>query len=202
MWAICILGAAMNRIRGGGINDFLLEKGIIKTIGGFRNKAFHDVVFSFLFAYLISPSVGLFIGCALILFLTMWAGRSMGWGTYIQGIIDSKVLNETEIRFIDKIALSKKNHPVIRNVIALSLRGLIWSICLAAGFYACHKLGASFHNNPVSIILVGSWMGVVYLAAIRFCQKTQKIFKLAQWGFAEMVWGFVLWGSLYQIISI
>jgi hypothetical protein len=202
------VGLIMNRIRGGGLTDFVWQRNLInekdeRFIKPF-SKILHDVVFALIFSY--GLNVGFDEGgllCFLTLFVAMWCGRSIGWGTYIDGIIRREVKDEREVAFIDKLIMQKKDHPVLRNVVALSLRGLIWTLCLAVGFFLLNEQNIGITVTNIALVAIsGLLMGTTYLIAIGFCQKLKRItnIDLPAWGFAECIWGFVLWGICAQIL--
>lgn len=198
-----LIGAIANRVRGGGINDRLVKLEWIDSVDDFQNKLVHDIIFALIFSSIAPIAfVWQFFWVFACLFLTMWAGRSVGWGVYIDGIIAAKKPEQGEVKIIDELVFSKTNHPVLRHTIALSLRGLFWTACLAVGF-ALSYLPSGIPCPWGKISLIGLLMGITYLCTARICQFiTRKTgFKLPEWGASEMVWGFIMWGLIYAIIN-
>lgn len=205
------IGALMNRIRGGMLNDWLGNTGIWALISG---KTLNDIVFAAWFTFLFGITslgfennepiyeVNFSLTAFSILFGAMWLGRLPGWGTYIGGMIDKMVKPEKEIEQIDELVLSKTNYPVLRNTVALSLRGLMWSIMLAVGFFMA-KVFAFPQINMVSVVqfsLCGLLMGPTYLITMEFIEKVLKKNRGLGWSWGEHVWGFVLWGLAAGIV--
>lgn len=194
---IAIVGAVMNRVRGGGLTTLAWEQNWTnegkehptKSIGKIGN----DVIFSLMFVLPLfsGVTVNSCLGFA-ILFFAMWTGRSFGWGTYIGGMIEKKVTGEEEIIWIDKLVLNKTDHPVLRNMAALSLRGLMWSVSLVVGF----TILKSFVYIPFTylfILPIGLLMGPVYLLAMKISEQGKG--RGFGWSLGEIFWGFVLWGT-------
>ena len=201
------IGLVMNRVRGGGLTDFSWKENWINEkdesfIKPF-SKILHDFVFASLFAFALGAhfdTTG--IKAFILLYAAMLSGRSMGWGVYIDGIIRREVKDEEEIAFIDKLFLQKKDHPVLRNVAALSVRGMIWTTCLFLGTIVLSELGFRIPSSVFAVPFLGLLMGLVYLVSIGFCQQLKrfKLIDLPAWGFSECVWGFVLWGGYAKLI--
>mgnify|MGYP003638288264 FL=1 len=194
---IAIVGALMNRVRGGYLTTpswkmNWTNEGVespTKSIGKIGN----DVIFSLFFTLPLFSGINLdSILSFTILFFAMWTGRSFGWGTYIGGMIEKKVAGEEEIIWIDKLVLNKTDHPVFRNTAALSLRGLMWSVSLVIGFIAI----APFSYIPLTVLFilpVGLFMGPVYLLAMKISENGKG--RGFGWSLGEIFWGFVLWGT-------
>ena len=127
---------------------------------------------------------GLLIGswyAGVLASLGMFIGSAFGWGKYIGGIINKTFdPDEVEIRWIDWLVMRRTDYAVLRSVIALSLRGLIWSSCIALSIL-----------NPY-YAPIGLLMGVVYYATI-------SISKEKGWSYGEWVFGAILWGSLILV---
>ena len=202
------IGLVMNGIRGGGLTDYTWKHNIINEMDeGFIkpfSKVIHDIIFAALFSYGFDVSLdGKGLLCFLTLYVAMWCGRSIGWGAYIGGLIDREVKKKKEVAFIDKLVMRKSDHPVLRNVAALSLRGMIWTVSLAVGLASLNE--QCFSVSLYQILLIafsGLLMGVTYFLAIGFNQKLKRFTKLnfGDWRFSECVWGFVLWGTCAKIL--
>lgn len=201
---IAVCGLLMNRIRGGGLTVFSWDmnwtregdSSFTKSAGKIGN----DLVFALLFSAFLFSEIGVpFLLSVAILFLAMWGGRSVGWGTYIGGMIDKKVSGDKEVEIIDKLVLGKTDHPVLRNTAALSLRGLFWSFCLVIGF-ALVSFIAYIPLTFLLILPIGLLMGPIYLLAMTICERHQDAIRGFGWSIGEYLWGFVLWGSCATLI--
>lgn len=198
IFSIAITGLIMNRIRGGGLTVLSWDMNWTnrgkekptKSIG----KILNDVVFGFLFSLLLIDGFNSdFFFSFVILFFAMWIGRSFGWGTYIGGMIEKRVSYEEEIVWIDKLILNKSNYPVARNAIALSLRGLMWTVSLVAGFFLVDVF-AQVPKQIVYLSPVGLLMGLCYYLTIKFADRHEFLIRGKGWSLGEFLWGFVLWG--------
>jgi len=206
VFSCAIIGSVINRVRGGGLTNLSWDmnwtndkkESPTKSIG----KHLNDLVFAGIFSYLITFAFNKeYIWSFIILFFAMWIGRSFGWGTYINGIIERKVLPEEEIKWIDKLLLSNTNYPLLRNTAALSLRGLIWTSCLTAGFAIINL----FNPIPFSIFvlpLVGLLMGTTYFLTMEICERHDKKYRGNGWSLGEWFWGFILWGACAYLLTV
>lgn len=206
VFGCAVIGMVANRVRGGALTNLSWDMNWInegkesptKTIG----KHLNDLVFGGLFAYLCTYSFNTkFLAAFSVLTISMWVGRSFGWGTYINGIIERKVLLEEEIKWIDKLVLNKTNYPLLRNTAALSLRGLIWTTCLTAGFAIINLF------NPISFKIfalpfVGLLMGSVYFLTMEICGRHNKKVRGQGWSLGELFWGFILWGACALLLTV
>jgi len=205
------LGSITNRIRGGGFHYLFRRYGIDSLFGG---KNFHDAVFALWFGVLFGTTYDGFIDgtpsytvdlnwlVVAILFGTMWLGRAPGWGAYIGGIIDKKVKQEKEIEQIDEFILHKTDKPVLRNVIALSLRGAMWTGALALGMLAIKALTsvAVPAGGALLLFVFGLLMGPTYWLAIELSEKVTKKGRAQGWPLGEYIWGGLLWGAISLLI--
>jgi len=196
--AIALLGALINRLRGGSLVNLSWrlkliprgEEGFVKCFA----KNLNDFVFASTFSLLLDASFDLLgLWCFASLFVGMRAGRSVGWGVYIEDLISKTVSRRTEVFFIDYLFLREINHPILRNAAALSTRGLLWSISLAAAFYP-------FSENALWIAPLGLFMSPCYLLAMNIWELIDPSKRGLGWGFGEMIWGAVLWGSCATIL--
>jgi hypothetical protein len=204
-----ILGAVMNRVRGGWLNILADKLGLIttknengepenkliKTLG----KVFNDVVYSYSVAMLFGSEGNLLhLG---ILYGTMLLGRSAGWGAYIKGIILKKVLGEKETEWIDELVLGGTNYPVIRNAIALSLRGLMWTASLYFGLLFISTITDRFDTPGILLFFSGLIMGPVYAIAAQLADGPGDSRHKA-WAYGEHVFGGLLWGMVCAAIVL
>ena len=202
---IFLLGAIFNRIRGGFLTDFVcskpsLRRKIVGTCLWDRDKkcvryvkVLHDIVFTLVFAPFNSGMIAVYLG--------MLAGRSMGWGAYVGGLIDDTVKDGGEIKFIDKLFLTDKNHPDIRNMAALGVRGMMWTICIAVGIKIAFMDALSLKQMGL-IIISGLPMGLIYNAVFELEERYKFSTPLfGAWGNAEIVFGGYLWSTLYLILN-
>ena len=175
-----ILGAFLNRWRGGLLNILFSpeqEKTSLKRIGKFGNA----IGFGLLAGYVASSYYAIVVGIA-----AMLIGASFGWGKYISGIINKDFdANEEEIKWIDKLVMKTNDYAQLRSVAALSLRGLIWTVCIAIPM-------AFFNLAYLYFIPVGLLMGVVYYVTI-------SIAGAKGWGYGEYAFGGLLWGLFASI---
>jgi hypothetical protein len=193
-----LLGGIVNRIRGGWLYD-ILHKYNINYLCPYV-KQFNDFVFAITFSYLLGNHLnnkGL-IEFA-ILYVSMWSGRSLGWGIYINGMIEKRVIKEEEIKIIDKIFLSKSNYPVLRNCLALSARGLIWTNCFLMGFVSLDCI--FYFKTGLLLQILGLLMGPIYLLSMEICQRIPGFIRGNGWQLGEFFWGSVLWTATYLIIK-
>lgn len=198
---ISLLGALINRIRGGWATDIARK---YKWIGSKEEvpnvKAFNDIVYALIFSWVIGLKLQYSdLAVLLILFLSMWAGRSMGWGGYISAMIDKKIdHHRDDILLLDKW-FRGNDEPILSGWAALSLRGFIWSTCLYFGFLGVKYFGYELSPNFYHIPLVGLSMGTCYLLSILICEKLT--FRGNGWQWGEIIFGGVLWGSVALLIS-
>ena len=171
---ISIIGAFLNRCRGGLLNSL---HPAMKRVGKFGNA----IGFGLLAWYLTKSGYAIPVGV-----IAMLIGASFGWGKYIAGIINKDFdVNEEEIKWIDKLVMKTNDHAQLRSVIALSLRGLIWTSIIAIPM-------AFFNLAYLYFIPVGLLMGLVYYATILIAGEKG-------WGYGEYAWGAVLWGLFTTI---
>ena len=194
------LGALMNRIRGGGLTDFVWKYNIAdegdETFWKSFSKISNDLVFALTFCFILLHSFD--IGLVVILYLFMWIGRSFGWGTYIAGIIEKKVRDEEEIKWIDKLVLNKTDYPVLRNTFALCFRGLMWGVSIAFGFGIAIVSRYEIPLSTLFIIPISFLMGPAYLLASIIGEYFGD--RGRGWQLGEILYGFLLWGGLALII--
>lgn len=193
-----VLGALMHRVRGGLLNILAAKYGLIKTKNAYgelenpylktAGKLSNDIVYGLFNAALL----GFTWHAALILSGAMMLGRHAGWGAYIMGMIQRKVLHEKEVEFIDEIVLQKDNYPYLRNAIALSLRGLLFTGALYLGFSVVGDIGGSATPFDVALLLSGLLMGGIYAISIEFAGKYKNNRHLG-WGYGEYLIGGLLW---------
>ena len=207
------IGTVINRVRGGLLNEWISGKGWSAFIGG---KMINDMVFALWFTVLLGLSYQGGVGseakydsdfnlyAMLALFAAMWLGRAPGWGDYIGNMIRKQDNGGKEIEQIDELVRSDDpdDKPVLRNTVALSLRGVMWTVPLAAGFLIAKFVAfpAISVASLIPLILVGLLMGPVYLIAIEVSEKLLKRGRDMGWPYGEYFWGAVLWGAVACII--
>lgn len=198
------LGALMNRVRGGLINDQLKlsGRGLYALVNG---KILNDVVYAAWFTMLLglsyhgfingAPSYTIDFNWALfqMFALTMFLGRAPGWGEYIGGMIRRTVSKVPEITHIDELLFDNSNYPVLRNMVALSLRGVMWTAALGLGF---DQFLTAFEFWLLSAS--GLLMGPTYLLSIEIMQRIKK--RDNGWQLGEWLWGGLLWGLVYCLL--
>lgn len=173
---ITILGAFVNRCRGGLLNKY---HQYAKRICKYGNAVVFGVV------------AGLLIGswyAGILATLGMFIGSAFGWGKYIGGIINKTFdPDEVEVRWIDWLVMQKTDYAQLRSVVALSLRGLIWTSCIAVSV-------ANWNLDYLFYAPVGLLMGIVYYITI-------SISKAKGWSYGEWVFGALLWGTFTMILT-
>lgn len=173
-------GAFLNRCRGGLLTILFNpdeSNTFWKKVGKFGNA----VGFGVIAAICVNSYYALPVGI-----VAMLIGASFGWGKYITGIIEKGFdVQEEEIKWIDKLVMQKDDYPVLRSVAALSLRGLIWTVCIAIPM-------AFFNLSYLYFAPVGLLMGAVYYVTI-------SLFKGHGWGYGEYLFGGLLWGLFATI---
>lgn len=207
------LGGLMNWVRGGNALGFIGKKfgEDVKKKFNIIDKFLNDAVFGIWFAILAGTVYEGFIGetptytthfswsVAAILAGVMSLGRAPGWGVYIGGMINKEITGEKEIEQIDELVLKDKtDKPVLRNAIALSLRGGMWSLSLAAGLLIVKLLAYSAiaFEGILITALAGLLMGPVYWVAIEIAEKVMKKHRNQGWWLGEVLFGGVLWGTV------
>jgi hypothetical protein len=194
---ITLLGAVMNRIRGGWLADFiypyperikLLERFKLMKEGEMVGvKMLNAAVFGIVFGLLTNPY--LIPIHALVLRLAF----APGWGGYIGAILDRKIYKDRrDILILDKWFRGEK-FPVFNGWAALSLRGLMLTAVLAVPFIFYTKFWFLMG-------LVGLTMGSCYLIPAIICEHFGNRQSGWQWG--EIFFGAVLWGSYYYLLAI
>lgn len=193
-----IFGAVWNRARGGLINKLALNKETwrpewtaykhadalpekYEPLGKRIGKYGNSIAFGAVTGFILNSWL---IGVAAI--IGMFIGSSFGWGKYVGGIIDDKFdINEEEIKWIDKLVMNKEDNARVRSIIAMSLRGVIWttSIALALVFWS---------TAWIWLIPVGLLMGPIYWLGFVVIENDLML--------PEWVWGFVLWGAAGLIL--
>lgn len=195
---LSILGAFINRCRGGLINKLAWNteakqiewtnfryadklptnySPLGKRIGKYGNALVFGIVAGFLIGSLYA---------SLAAVLGMFIGSSFGWGKYMGGIATGTFdPNEKEIEWIDKLVMQKTDHARLRSIVAFGLRGLIWTSCIAVSV-------AYWDLNYLLYAPIGLLMGVVYYVTIIPLPKSKTV--LCEW-----VWGAILWGSFALI---
>lgn len=210
---LALIGALANHIRGGLLTvlrmEYLMKRygytwgqvsemvgNTLKTLG----KQGNHILFALLYTTQLYVSPWYLVGLSsVLLYAGMYGGASMGWGTYINGMISREIRDEKEITVIDSLVLKgKTDHPVLRNTVALSLRGLLWTICLSVAFSLVSIFTKVSALLIFGILPVGLLMGPTYLLAMEICQRIT--FRGNGWQVGEYFWGFVLWGSVAILI--
>lgn len=176
--AISLVGAFLNRIRGG-----LRIPGT--NIKFPLNKLWQPVFYGL--------SMGVFcwywnlgINCYLFGFvnaLCMYIGQQVfGWGNYVGELTNGAKSERDEAEMIDELIVHISS-PRVYGFAGLSLRGLIWTFFL----------GLPLYNIP--FMLSGASMGVCYCLAELTMQAFKKDVGKNSWNLGEWYFGFVLWLS-------
>lgn len=205
---IALLGALMNKIRGGIIADiyarYLLTKGyewkealekaegLFKTLG----KQSHHIVFALVFAPIVVTNNSANWIDVVILYIAMYAGQSIGWQQYITGLIEKRITDKSQVEIIDAIAIDTlPNQPILANTFALSLRGMLWSFCIFIGFFVVSMINFVEIENLLQIFYSGAIMGPAYLLAMEIAQRLKGFSRGNGQQFGEYFTGFFFWGT-------
>ena len=202
---IAIIGATVNRIRGGWLTDFVRTKPNLKVLlediklYGYKDdlkgevyyvKDFNDLVFAYCFTFWM-PLTWDSVACFALIFTGMRGGRSFGWGGYLEAIIHEKINHDRDdILLFDKW-FRGNDEPILSGWAATSLRGLMWSSLTYLGFYLTSFFGYPPMNPYVS--LIGLSMGTIYLITITIFDHWKV--KGSGWGWGEIIFGAIFWGS-------
>ena len=110
---VAILGGLMNKIRGGIITayyaQYLKRKGLpwdeaekkAESILKTASKQSHHIVFALTFAFICPIKLDPDWIDAVILYVAMVAGQSVGWGEYINGMISKRSTGKPEVKLVD-----------------------------------------------------------------------------------------------------
>lgn len=210
-----LLGALINRIRGGFATDlyaeYLVSKGLTfkkaieeaeKTVKT-ASKHLNHLVFAVAFATLFLCSGYYHTFWTLILLsLGMLSGSSFGWGNYIEAMISNKVdYDRTDAPVSDWVFFKLAHKPILAGCFALSVRGLLWTSCLGIALTILSEIGCIFDTNAFYIIPMGLLMGMVYLVCIELCGLFSEVGRGRGWQVGELAWGAILWGSLAYFLG-
>ncbi len=216
VFLIALLGALMNKIRGGLIADiyskWLVKDGyepvdaIVKAEKFWKPfaKHFNHVIFAMVFLLPLDPiyqTQGLL--CLVLLSAGMLGGSSWGWGGYINAMISSEVdFKRTDAPIADDIFFYLIKKPVFAGWAAMSVRGFMWTSCIAISFILLKAFGVEVSNQVFWIAPVGLSMGTCYLVSMEICQRLPYMKRGNGWQIGEYVFGAVLWGSLAYFLGV
>jgi len=214
--SIALLGALMNKIRGGFLAA-LYAKRLVRLYHlpfveaeqraeskfKFFGKHIHHLVFALVFTLIISPvTTPQKVGCFLLLSVGMLAGSCMGWGNYINAMIDGTIdKNRKDSIIADGIFFGLCDWPVLAGFIALSFRGLMWTSLLIISLFVIALSDILISSESFLIFPIGFLMGSAYLLAMEICQRIPGMVRGNGWQVGEYFWGFILWGSLAYLIK-
>ncbi len=215
VFLITLLGALMNKIRGGLIADiyskWLVKDGyepvdaIVKAEKFWKPfaKHFNHVIFAMVFLLPLDPiyqTQGLL--CLVLLSVGMLGGSSWGWGGYIDSAIEKKIdHNRDDVKLLDKW-FRGNDEPVLSGWAAMSVRGFMWTGCIAISFILMKAFGVVVPNKVFWIAPVGLSMGTCYLVSMEICQRLPYMKRGNGWQIGEYVFGAVLWGSLAYFLGV
>jgi hypothetical protein len=211
---ISLLGAVLNKIRGGTLTDIsenlLLKWGyepvdaltLSKTYVKPFTKQLHAIVFGLLFAASICSEFSLqYALCAILLYAGMIAGASFGWGGYMTSAIDRKIdHNQDDVLLLDKW-FRGNDEPVLSGWAALTVRGFMWTLCISTSLAMIHLLVLELPIRPFYITFVGFSMGSVYLLSMEICQRIPGKVRGNGWQVGELAFGAVIWGSMAYFLG-
>tara|TARA_R110000868_G_scaffold17344_1_gene76352 strand:+ start:30228 stop:30869 length:642 start_codon:yes stop_codon:yes gene_type:complete len=209
---ISLLGALMNKIRGGLLTvlyaDWLqknrgldFQTATLKAEPIFKNSGKHlsHVVFAIVFTSAINPHQYSLL-CFVLLYSGMLGGSSFGWGGYLTSMIDRKIDHERDdVSLLDKW-FRGDNLPVLSGWAAMSLRGLMWTFCIYYSLFIFNWV-VEAPRPSIYIIPLGLTMGSIYLVSMEICQRIKGMVRGNGWQLGEYIWGAYLWGSLWIIIK-
>jgi len=213
--SIAILGAVMNKIRGGLIADkyynWLIKDGYEPVDAIYKAERFwkpfakhlNHVVFAMVFLLPLDPIYQTqSLLCLVLLSAGMLGGSSWGWGGYISSAIDRKIdHNRDDVLLLDKW-FRGNDEPVLSGWAAMSLRGFMWTGCIALSFILLKAFGVEVPNKVFWIAPVGLSMGTCYLVSMEICQRLPFMKRGNGWQIGEYVFGAVLWGSLAYFLGV
>ena len=143
---IALIGATVNRIRGGGLTDFVRTKPKLQAFlekiklyryeeGGdklgkvFYVKDFNDLIFAYCFTFWM-PLAWESLACFLLIGAGMRGGRSFGWGGYMESIANKEINHERDdILLFDKW-FRGNDEPILSGWAALTLRRYVVRVYL------------------------------------------------------------------------
>lgn len=200
---IAITGGLMNWIRGGNALTFAGKKfGEVwaKRLNAV-DKTLNDIAYAMV---MIFPLPILNFYSFLVLLASMWIGRAPGWGTYIGNIIKKEVQDFKEVQWIDDLVFAgKKDYPRLRSVVALGLRGIMWSTALAGGLFVAYAfMNAVPPTTLLLLIPAGAAFGLIVLASVEIMGliKGQHEEGRSQgWPLSEVLMGVYLWPVAYLL---
>lgn len=216
MWLlITILGAVTNRIRGGMLTnlyyEYLISKGWqyriaietaeskLKTF----SKHLNHFIFALVFTILLSPNNFIqTFWCLILLSLGMLGGSSFGWGNYIEAMISGKIdKNRTDEFISDKVLNYFASKPILAGFLALSVRGMVWTICICISLVIISTIGVNIPSKSYLIIPAGLLMGSCYLLAIKISEYLFDGVRGHGWQIGELIFGGYLWLIIYLLIK-
>lgn len=119
----------------------------------------------------------------LLLSLSMLAGRAPGWGKYLGGIVHKVMPKEKEIRIIDWILDQIKRPDREEAILAMSLRGLWWTSCVAI------PLSLWIGGSAILYALSGLLIGFIHWGAATLQKNPDKAWELGEQMRGAMIWG-------------
>jgi hypothetical protein len=216
---IFILGAIINRIRGGWATDIAWARGWLAKPNEVPHVKFlNDLIWSIVFGILVQTT---HLGC-LVLFFTKWVGRSWGWGGYMHAMINEEINhNDDDVKLLDKW-FRGNDEAVLSGWAALSCRGLMWSVCIYFGLLVTSLYGNEPSIPNPLIAALGLAMGSIYLLAMTICgnkfvsdnyyeftlfltrfnvmTKAVRLERGNGWQLGEFLFGGYLWGYTAKLI--
>lgn len=146
------LGALLNRIRGG----------LWDVPGG-------KVIYAFWIGFL-AWDIGIALCC--------YIGQQVcGWGAYAGAACSGVEKEEGDSVLIDWAIEDTKDNPWLWGCLGMSLRGMLWMLCLA-------------WLNPW-LVLIGASMGLIYVSWGLVFKNTKWRYTKLAWNLSEWTWGFV-----------
>ena len=134
---IAILGAIVNRIRGG----WILSNG---------NRSFNAITFGGVFGSLTQD-----LWCGVLMAIAMFAGMSLGWGRYIGALGGWETCKLEEVEVIDWFIQKLKPFPKLWGFFGLTLRGIVAGSLIALVMQSFMPL------------IGGATMGIAYLITLK-----------------------------------
>ncbi len=170
--AIACFGAFFNRFRGGGGTDLLHYFGI--------NKSFpaQKIIYSILSGLILAWGNWLFLLPAII---GVRAAISFGWGSYISGLANNRLELRGDLEFVDNLVKDFKD-ATLANLVALSIRGAIWGLCIAASML------------EIKYLILIPLFALFFPLSYYLTRKAKD-----SWGLGEILFGAICWSSYFYL---
>ncbi len=181
--SIACFGAFFNRFRGGGGTDLLNYFGIDKSFPA------QKTIYAILSAFVLVGLDWYRLGFATV---GVRAAVAFGWGSYIKGLTENKIIVRGDLEFVDKIIVKFK-FAILANLFALSVRGAIWGACVVFGVIQVQDSLIVLQIKYLLLIPMFAFFFPLSYFMVRNCKDN--------WGLGEMIFGAICW-VCYYLISV